>query len=267
MNKVRTIDLFCGAGGFSLGCIQAGLDVVLGVDSWDKALETYELNLPGETLLADITQLTGEELLEITGGEIDVVIGAPPCQGFSIAGRRDPKDARNNLIFEFLRLVIEIHPKYFMMENVPGMLSADKGRVFGTFCKMVDDSEYEWDWMTLNAKDYGVPQNRKRVFFAGWLPEMPKYEFPEPTHCEPELAYEPDLFGREMLPYVNVGEAIGNMPPPINEDSDIFLYKNNYDPGKGWTQCPACGYYNILIRKNCHHCDRINTFLVLPSDI
>ena len=264
---VRVIDLFCGAGGFSLGCIQAGLDVVLGVDSWDKALETYELNLPGETLLADITQLTGEELLEITGDEIDVVIGAPPCQGFSIAGKRDPKDARNNLIFEFLRLVIEIHPKYFMMENVPGMTSADKGRVWGTFCGLVDKSVYEWDWQTLNAVDYGVPQNRKRIFVAGWLPEMPKYEFPEPTHCIPEKAYQPDLFRNELLPYVNVGEAIGGLPGGQPVGSNIIRIDENWNPGEDFMQCPNCGRYNMKYRKNCHNCDRINTSLILPTDI
>jgi len=127
-SRPTTIDLFCGAGGLSLGFAMAGFNVVLGIDAWSDALKTYQLNHPSSIpVLADVRRLNGLSIkskLRRAGTEGPVlVIGGPPRQGFSYAGRRDPNDERNNLVWHFLRLVHELDAECFVMENVSGLLT------------------------------------------------------------------------------------------------------------------------------------------------
>lgn len=144
---MNVIDLFCGCGGFSKGFEQAGFNVRLGIDIWQDAVTTYKENFPNAaTIVGDISGLTGEDLLSaagITADEVDVIIGGPPCQGFSLSGKRMLDDPRNVLYKSFVRMVATIQPKAFVMENVPGLV-----RLF-------------------NAADYGVPQKRERVIIVG----------------------------------------------------------------------------------------------------
>ncbi len=168
---MKIVDLFCGAGGLSEGFKQAGFKSILGIDTNDKALETFKINHKGaKTINKDISQLTSKDILENTDVEIDLIIGGPPCQGFSIAGKRDPKDPRNALVKHFLEIVNEIRPKIFVIENVPGILSmktCDGKKSIEIIEEIAKNFEYEIEIHLLNAEDFGVPQRRKRVFIIG----------------------------------------------------------------------------------------------------
>ncbi|HEY2911357.1 MAG TPA: DNA cytosine methyltransferase, partial [Gemmataceae bacterium] len=120
------IDLFCGAGGMSVGFERAGFDIALGVDRDGHHAATHERNFPnGKTLCRSVGDLTAAEAIEALDGrnEVDLIVGGPPCQGFSTMGQRDALDPRNTLVAEFVRLVRDVRPKAFVMENVPGMLA------------------------------------------------------------------------------------------------------------------------------------------------
>ena len=120
--KPTVVDLFSGCGGLSYGLEQASFNVVLGTDHWAPSLETFKHNHPGaKTLLADVSKLTGDEIKAITKQKIDVVVGGPPCQGFSLSGPRKFYDKRNRLYLDFIRLVKELEPRAFVIENVPGL--------------------------------------------------------------------------------------------------------------------------------------------------
>ena len=130
---MNVIDLFCGCGGFSKGFEQAGFDVRLGIDIWQDAVTTYKANFPSAaTIVGDISTLTGDDLLAAAGmsaNEVDVIIGGPPCQGFSLSGKRMLDDPRNILYKSFVRMVETIQPKAFVMENVPGLVRLFNGQV------------------------------------------------------------------------------------------------------------------------------------------
>ncbi|MDB1949256.1 MULTISPECIES: DNA cytosine methyltransferase [Clostridium] len=166
-SKPRFIDLFSGAGGFLRGFIDAGFEPVFSVEKWEPAIETHRLNYPSVPLInKDIREITDDELKSYKG--IDVIIGGPPCQGFSTIGKRIVKDPRNELVFEFIRFVKVIQPKIFLMENVKGLLSSHNGEL-----REIIKSEFEnigyhnIHCKVLCAADYGVPQLRYRVFFMG----------------------------------------------------------------------------------------------------
>ena len=123
-SQQRALDLFCGAGGLSLGLANAGFEIAGAADSWDAATRTYGLNFDHPIVRADLARLSARDLMKMLGikGEIDLVAGGPPCQGFSIQRIGSDDDERNNLVLEFARLIREIRPRAFLMENVPGLL-------------------------------------------------------------------------------------------------------------------------------------------------
>ncbi|MBS3087334.1 DNA cytosine methyltransferase [Candidatus Pacearchaeota archaeon] len=166
------IDLFCGAGGLSEGFKQAGFKSILGIDVDKSALETFALNHAGaETICGDISQITREQIAKkINRDTVDLIIGGPPCQGFSLAGRRNPNDPRNKLVQEFLRIVREFKPKFFVIENVQGFKSMrDKsGKLVIEIVKeLAKESGYSVKPYLLNSKDYSVAQKRRRMFLIG----------------------------------------------------------------------------------------------------
>lgn len=169
------IDLFCGAGGLSLGFEQAGFNIAAAVDSDPLNISTYSCNFPStKTICADISCLSGEDIRELSGlsadDRIDVVFGGPPCQGFSMIGKRDLADPRNRLIAEFCRLVRELSPKYFVMENVAGLMYSPSRAVLERSLQRLGECDYEWvaPVRLLDAQEYGVPQRRRRVFVLGF---------------------------------------------------------------------------------------------------
>lgn len=176
------IDLFSGCGGLSYGFHLAGrYQTLLGIDSDAAALETFKQNHNGSKILCtDITEVTEEKIREIIGPKpIHVIIGGPPCQGMSLAGPRKFHDPRNKLYLSYIRLVKEIQPQAFVIENVPGLVSLFKGAIKDSILEEFDKLGYDVTYQLLNAADYGVPQTRKRVFFVG-LKKNQHFTFPDP---------------------------------------------------------------------------------------
>lgn len=165
------LDLFCGCGGMSLGFERAGYDVLLGIDVWKDALTTYAYNhKKSMTLCADLSSLEPEEVDDKIGRKkIDVIIGGPPCQGFSVAGKRIIDDERNNLYKAFVRMVAYFKPKAFVLENVPNILSMGGGAIKDAIVADFENLGYKVVNKVLVASDYGVPQNRRRAIFVGLL--------------------------------------------------------------------------------------------------
>ncbi|RWQ69822.1 DNA (cytosine-5-)-methyltransferase [Bacillus cereus] len=165
------IDLFAGIGGFRMGMERAG-HKCLGYVEIDKfARKSYEAihNTKGEWTAHDITTVTDDDL-RLLRGQVNVICGGFPCQAFSIAGKRlGFAETRGTLFFEIARLAKEIQPQYLFLENVKGLLNHDGGNTFRTILSTLDELGYDAEWQLLNSKDYGVAQNRERVFIIGHL--------------------------------------------------------------------------------------------------
>ena len=209
------VDLFSGCGGLSYGFGQAGFDVVLGVDNDKAALQTFEKNHPGSKALPlDISELDFIERVKQEVGEkrIDVIIGGPPCQGFSLTGPRNFDDPRNTLYLSFLDAVKNLKPKAFLIENVPGMATMYNGAIREQIEARCEDMGYNVTFKLVCAADYGVPQMRKRVLFVGVDKSLDeKFHFPDPTHS-PEN-------------YVTCEQAIGDLP---SRENDFGLEGDEY---------------------------------------
>lgn len=242
-------DLFCGAGGFSLGFQEAGFHIAFANDINEEYANTYRLNHDGTTFFCEsIEDLKAADVFKQTGlgkAEIDLLIGGPPCQGFSInAPKRSLEDDRNHLFREYGRLVLEgLRPKVIVMENVPGMVSLDGGRFIRDVYALFQQAGYRMRHMILCAAHYGVPQERWRLFFIGTILKGVEITFPEPTHFAPvranftggrELTWlpyiqngtrQPNLFGNVLKPFTTVKEAIGDLPVlAVNEGAEEMDY-------------------------------------------
>lgn len=177
------VDLFCGAGGFTQGLVQAGLRPLASVEFNPIASATYTKNFPKcHHFCGDIEKFASEQwLAQIGSPEVHLVAGGPPCQGFSVAGKRNPNDPRNRLFREFIRVVAELRPWYVVMENVPGILTLQKGAVKEAICEAFDAIGYPHVSVAiLESAAYGVPQIRPRAFFIcnrfGMLNPYPKLQ-------------------------------------------------------------------------------------------
>lgn len=168
--KFKAIDLFCGAGGLSTGLKKSGFRLCLGVDIDEKALKTYKCNLKRTKVLKeDIKKVTGEKITKLTGinrRDNFLLAGCPPCQGFSSLGKRDANDEKNELVYEYIRIINELEPSFILMENVPGMSTGVGKEIFKNVVKELEEN-YHVEYATLNAADFGVPQIRKRLVLHG----------------------------------------------------------------------------------------------------
>lgn len=214
MKKRHTVlDLFCGCGGLSLGFLQAGYHVVAGIDNWADAIETFNLNhsdskgICKNLLEYDPIELQQSELIS----EVDVIVGGPPCQGFSIAGKRIIDDERNQLYKSFLKFVDFYKPKAFVMENVPNILSIGGGAIKSQILSDFEKIGYTIKFKTLLASDFGIPQNRRRTFFVG-LKNNLGFNFPEPN---------------KTLHKVNSSEAISDLPSHSVNDGEPYITSPN----------------------------------------
>jgi DNA (cytosine-5)-methyltransferase 1 len=191
--------------GLDLGLERAGCQIVFAIDSMKEAVDTGRLNRPSLPMVqADVSNVTAGDILHAAGRKnIDVLAGGPPCQSFSTAGRRRALDDRDRgpLIFEFARLIDELRPRAYILENVPGLLSASQrwrklpynnngkridehhGSLFSELSRRLNASGYSVSMALLMAADFGVPQRRQRVFVVGFRTDQ-EFEFPTPTHCE-----------------------------------------------------------------------------------
>lgn len=189
------IDLFCGAGGLSLGLEQAGWQCLFAIDNWRDAVATYSQNLPLHSVArADIRSLNAKALARLVPMEPDWVVGGPPCQGFSTVGKRERCDPRNELVREFRRVVALLRPRGFVMENVLGLKDMSFVRPIGEIFEQIG---YSVSCLVLRAADYGVPQLRRRVVFVGSL--------------EPAFFKGPRRTRWAARP-VTVWDAIGDLP-------------------------------------------------------
>nr|DAO76926.1 MAG TPA: Cytosine specific methyltransferase [Caudoviricetes sp.] len=167
---MKFLDLFAGIGGFRLGMESAGHECIgfCEIDKFARASYKSIHNTEGEVELHDITRVTDESIRRI--GRVDVICGGFPCQAFSIAGaRRGFEDTRGTLFFEIARFASILRPKYLFLENVKGLLNHENGITFETIISTLDELGYDVEWQVLNSKDFGVPQNRERVFIIGHL--------------------------------------------------------------------------------------------------
>lgn len=176
---ITVLDLFSGCGGLSHGFEKAGFNIKYGIDNWEDALKTYTFNHKNsKAIKEDLSSKNVSQIIkENRINSIDLIIGGPPCQGFSIAGKRDLNDERNSLYKSFLQFVDELRPSAFLMENVPNIMSMGKGAVKENIIADFTKIGYNVFTKTLLASDFGVPQNRKRAFFIGFKNKK-EYSFP-----------------------------------------------------------------------------------------
>lgn len=234
---IGALDLFAGAGGFSIGMENAGFNVIAAVEFNPKIAETYKFNHKNTTLIVDdITNVSASKedpINEISSNNIqdifnkknincDIIFGGPPCQGFSMSGYRIRnnipflEDKRNLLFKEFIRMVKFLNPKVFVIENVPGILNYDNGSVKNEIFQTFNNLGYDIEAKVLCAADYGVPQLRNRAFFIGNRIGIKSNDlFPEITHTKEN--------------YISVSDAINDIPP-INAGEgfeEVKYYRNN----------------------------------------
>jgi DNA-cytosine methyltransferase len=204
--KMNAIDLFAGCGGLSKGFMDAGFDILIGVDNDQAALDTFEMNHNGAVAMnADLSkQETFDEIRKIVGKRnIDVIIAGPPCQGFSLTGPRNFDDERNKLYLAVIEMVKQCKPKGFVIENVTGMATLYKGQIKDEILRRFRALGYNIECKILCAADYGVPQMRKRLIFMGVRKDIGMPKFPEPVFL-PET-------------YRTCRDAISDLPPRITE--------------------------------------------------
>lgn len=231
MSAMKVIDLFCGAGGLSAGLQQAGFQVLAGNDFDKAAGRTFAATHPDAVFLGgSIRDLSPDDFLRAAGikkGELDCLVGGPPCQGYSVYNhKRGMDDERSHLFREYLRIVEGLMPRYLVMENVTGIMSAGEGEAFQGVLKGIRDLGYEVEARILRAEDYGIPQERRRVVFLANRVGAPIF-WPEKTH------------GEGMLPFTSIRDALGDLPPLLNgEDNGVTGYGT-----------PAKSDYQKLLRR------------------
>ncbi|WP_461437349.1 DNA cytosine methyltransferase [Marinobacter nauticus] len=213
------VDLFAGAGGMSLGFEQAGYDVVAAVEIDPVHAATHERNFPNcEVICRSVSDLSGEDIRALAGignANVDVVFGGAPCQGFSMIGQRALDDPRNQLVNEFVRIVVELQADYFVFENVKGITVGKHKRFLSELVDSFQAQGYDvvTPWQVLNASEYGVPQNRERLFLMGCRQQLRRPVYPHPRN---RRVGEPDNLLGLPLP-ISAHEALSDLP-----DADSF---------------------------------------------
>jgi len=225
---MKTVDLFCGAGGFSEGFKRAGFDCAYAVDFDAQAIETFSHNHPSvASEQKDIRELSGDAIRSFAGlqkGEVDVLVGGPPCQGFSLAGTRLPDDPKNRLVLDYLRIVKELEPKFFVFENVSGIVSMSGGAVIQVLKNEFQALGYKLAFGLLNAANFGVPQARPRFIIIGRL-DGKEPTLPVPTHREVKVDGQETLW--DMRSMVSVSEAFSDLPEVLQgEGTEEALHVN-----------------------------------------
>lgn len=217
---MKVASLFAGAGGLDLGFISAGHKVIWANDNYEDAVSTYRRNIGNHIYLGDIKNVSCSEI-----PEHDILIGGFPCQGFSVANtQRHAKDTRNQLYLEFLRVLSIKKPRYFVAENVKGILSLEKGEVFKMIAADFSNTGYQVKHQVLNSANYGVPQKRERVIIIGVRNDLNiSIDHPDPTHIDTKF------YPSKLKPWVSVQKALENIPDP---DGNHSLLNHTYSKFK-----------------------------------
>ena len=251
-NRPVAIDLFSGCGGMSLGLEAAGFDIAASVEIDPIHSLVHHYNFPyGVTICQDISQLSSQELLTAIKNkgfktDIDLIAGGPPCQGYSIMGERLLEDPRNQLIFEYARMVSEIRPKYFIFENVPGIASGKHQKFLKELITTFKQNKYSIiePIQVLDASLYGAPQKRKRLILIGHRNDVTPPNYPAPTHGKDE----------NLLPLTTVSSAISDLssiPVFIGNDDGINADKLDYSGFRKSFNIQSQGVYSFChIRKD-----------------
>ena len=211
--KYNCIDLFCGAGGMSYGFETVGFKTFFSVEFNKTYAETYKLNFKNTNIyVGDIKNISNEEIIQqCSERKVDIIIGGPPCQGFSIAGnigRKFLDDDRNHLFLEYLRFVNILQPKMFVLENVAALVTHNKGKTINEIVECFEKCGYKVQYKVLNSVNYNVPQERRRVFVVGTKPGF-NFKFPKESNKE-----------------ISIKEAIGDLPKlESGEKSNVNLHE------------------------------------------
>ena len=245
-HDLTAIDLFAGAGGISLGLQTAGFDVLLANDNNISCSRTYQRNFPEKLFFeGDIRNLMGGQVLKMTGlrrGQLDLLIGGPPCQGFSIIGKRVVLDPRNNLFKEFLRIGNDLRPKCMVIENVPGLVTLASGEIMNNLVVSIESMGYHIQFAELLTAQYGIPQMRWRMFFVAFREDLgiaAGMGFPKPTHGRRgigQLVPNCPISAEDTDGFLTTRDAIGDLPP-VNAGEEVHDY----------TGRPS-GKYQIMMR-------------------
>lgn len=219
------VDLFSGCGGLSTGLMDAGIDVRVGVDYDAPSIDTFDLNhgpRGSKSLAADVRTLSGEDLIDLAGDSVDLLVGGPPCQPFSVAGKRQGMaDHRGDLIFEFVRLLDETGADAFIFENVPNLASFDNGAVLRQLVEAFGEVGYTATPKILLAADYGVAQMRRRLFVVGTR-SRGEVAFPQPSHVPPGT-----LGALTLAPYVTASDVLSDLPDVGTPEAELVA---NHEP-------------------------------------
>lgn len=216
--KLTHFDLFCGAGGFSVGCEMSGFESVVGIDHFEPAMDTWMKNHPHALgCLGDIRKVNPKAIKLLLSNKgidkINLLTGGVPCQGFSRSNRKhNDNDARNFLFLEYMKYVDEFQPDYIILENVSGMRETAGGKFEKDIIAAMEELGYAVSVQLLNAADYGVPQIRQRLLFVGVKNDSgltSPYKFPEGKYREHPGV---DLLGNRYMRYHTVGDAISDLP-------------------------------------------------------
>jgi len=221
---MKVVSLFSGAGGLDLGFIKAGHKIIWANDNFQDAVKTYRKNIGDHIVCEDISKIPSTEI-----PDHDILIGGFPCQGFSVANaKRGAHDERNKLYLELLRILVDKQPKFFLAENVKGIMSLMKGEIFEMIISDFEKAGYVVKHKVLNAANFGVPQRRERVIILGVRRDVDfNLEHPEPTHGD-----KSHLFS-DKKNWISIGEALKNIPEPeekhnlINHTYSKFKLKFN----------------------------------------
>ena len=212
---MKVISLFSGAGGLDLGLIQAGHKIVWANDCDSDCVTTYKNNIGDHIVLGEIEGIASNQI-----PNADIVVGGFPCQGFSVANRlRFEEDERNRLYLEFWRVIKDKQPKWFIAENVRGVLSLGNGEAIKKIERDFSSAGYRVKKQLFNTADFGVPQSRWRVIITGTrsdLSEEQSYQYPQPTHSNKVVD--------GLLPWVSIGAALAGIPEP-DEQHELFNHE------------------------------------------
>jgi DNA (cytosine-5)-methyltransferase 1 len=201
------LDLFCGAGGLSSGLKSAGFKAAAGIDADYNSIRTFKFNFPEAVALTkNLAKYTPQDFSNEYGfkkGDFTIIVGGPPCQGFSISGQRRLDDPRNKLFLELIKYVEFFSPEAFIVENVPGLIGLYEGKIRVRIAEALEVLGYDIFYKTLLASDYGIPQDRRRVFFVG-VQKGKKFHFPQKTHSEKSE--------HPLCTKITVADAISDLP-------------------------------------------------------
>lgn len=238
----KVVSLFSGGGGLDIGFKRAGYDIVWAIDINKDAVNSYKKNIGPEIICGDLYQIDEKQI-----PHCDLVIGGPPCQSFSLAGKRQSDDNRGRLVWRYIDIIKELSPQGFLFENVTGLVSAKNNegqKILPLLFQAFSDIGYTLYYKIVNAADYGVPQLRRRVIIVGLKDSSKVFEFPKETHNADGTC--------GLKKYVSVKEALGDLPVP---SSDCKISEHEW---------PTMSELDKYI---CHHVKPGGNYMDIPDDV